>query len=215
MKMRTMPVVAALAVCLVFAGFARGEDVISLPAPARTGGVALADALAQRESSRDFADVDLTPQQLSDLLWATAGVNRPDGKKVYPVATNRQDMTVYAVTRQGAYRYDPAANALILVAAGDHRAKTGTQPYVGGCAVNLAYVQDMSLWNERPELAERGKDWGFAHAGELTQNAYLYAAGQGWSAVIRGLFEQDVLKELFGLPADQYVRLVHSVGPKQ
>ena len=204
--------VAAL-VCLGYAGRAYGADDVRLPEPSKSGGVSLAQALAERRTSRDFADTDLSPQQLSDLLWSVAGMNRPDGKKVYAVARNRQDMTAYAVTRQGVYRYDPAANALALVVAGDHRAKTGMQPFVGSPAVTLVYVQDMSLWNESPEMVERGRNWGFAHAGEMTQNAYLYAAGQGWSAVVRGMFEQDVMKELLQLSESQYVRLVHSIGP--
>lgn len=194
---------------------AQAMDAIKLPEPAKSGGVELARALAERRSSREFADVELSPQQLSDLLWSTAGVNRPDGKKVYPVSMNRHDMTVYAVTRQGVYRYDPAANELIPVVLGDHRAKTGMQPFVAKAAVNLAYVQDMNLWKDSPERYERGRDWGFAHTGEMTQNAYLYAAGQGWSAVVRGMFEQDVMKELLQLPEDHHVRLVHSIGPRE
>lgn len=201
--------------CLGLAADARGMDAIKLPEPAKAGGVTLAQALAERHSSRDFADVDLAPQQLSDLLWSTAGVNRADGKKVYPVSMNRQDMTVYAVTRGGAYRYVPETNALEAIVAGDHRAQTGTQPYVAGAAVNLVFVQDMSFWKESPGQTERGRDWGFAHTGEMAQNAYLYSAGQGWSAVIRGLFDQDALKGLLRLSDEQFVRLVQSIGPKK
>lgn len=188
---------------------------IQLPAPVKTGGVALTQALSERRSSRNFADVDLAAQQLSDLLWAVAGVNGPGGKTTYPVAMNRHDMTVYVFTRAGVYRYDAAANALELIAAGDRRADAGTQPFVGAAAVNLAYVQDMGFWDDNAAARERGKDWGFAHAGAMMQNAYLFAAGQGWGAVVRGWFEQDKLKELLRLSDTQAVRLVQSIGPKQ
>lgn len=207
-------VLTALALCLGCFATAQALDTITLPEPDKAGGATLSKALAERRSSRDFADVDLSIQQMSDLVWSTAGQNRQDGKKVYPVSMNRQDMIVYVINRQGVYRYDPAAHALIPVAAGDHRAKTGTQPYVGTVAVNFAYVQDMSLWQDSPQQPERGRDWGFAHAGEMTQNAYLYAAGQGWSAVIRGLFDQAVMKDLLQLSDNQFVRLVQSIGPK-
>lgn len=213
MKNRYLTMVAVL--CFGFVGRALGADVIRLPEPAKSGGVSLAQALSQRQTSRDFADVDLTPQQLSDLLWSAAGVNRPDGKKVYPVSMNRHDMTVYVINRQGAFRYDPQANTLTLIEAGDHRAKSGTQPYVRQAAVNLAYVQDMNLWKDKPDQHLRGRDWGFTHTGEIAQNAYLYAAGQGWAAAIRGMFEQDTLKTLLRLPDEHFVRLVHSIGPKQ
>lgn len=213
MKRISFVVVAVL--CLGRLAAAYGADTVPLPAPDKSGGVTLAQALSERRTSRDFADADLTQQQLSDLLWSTAGVNRADGKTVYAVSMNRHDMTVYAVTRQGAYRYDPAAHALVLVAAGDHRAKTGTQPYVGGAAVNLAYVQDMSFWQDKPDQPARGRDWGFAHTGEMAQNAYLFAAGQGWAAAVRGLFDQDVMKDLLQLSDGQFVRLVHSIGPME
>lgn len=191
-----------------------GEDGIALPPPAASGGMALAQALAERQSSRDFADVDLSPQQLSDLLWATAGENRPGGKTTYPVAKGRHDMTVYVLVRQGVYRYDPAANALALIAAGDHRAKAGTQDFVARAAVNVAYVQDMRFWEENPEQAVVGRDWGFAHTGAMMQNAYLFAASRGWSAVVRGWFRQEELKPLLKLTDKQFVRLVQSIGPK-
>lgn len=212
MKKRHLAVLAA--VCIGWAAAASALEAVQLPEPAKSGGVTLAQALAERRTSRDFADADLTRQQLSDLLWSVAGVNRPDGKKVYAVSMNRQDMTVYVAARQGVYRYDPLANRLEPVVEGDHRARTGTQPFVGSAAVNLIYVQDMNFWQDKPGQDGRGRDWGFAHAGEMAQNAYLYAAGQGWSAVIRGLFEQDVLKDLLGLPEKHFVRLVQSVGPK-
>ena len=194
--------------------FAAETGRIDLPAPATSGGPALAQTLSERRSAREFTDVDLTPQQMSDLLWSVAGVNRPDGKKTYPVSRNRHDMTVFVFTREGVYRYDPAGNSLEPIASGDHRAESGTQPYVGGAAVNLAYVQDMSFWQDSPDQPERGLHWGFAHSGAMMQNAYLYAAGQGWSAVVRGLFDQDKLKALLKLSDSQFVRLVQSVGPK-
>ncbi|MBR1673022.1 MAG: hypothetical protein IJ702_08845, partial [Fretibacterium sp.] len=54
----------------------------TLPVPEKTGGATLLQALSDRQTGREFADVGLTPQQLSNLLWATAGVNRPDGRRV-------------------------------------------------------------------------------------------------------------------------------------
>lgn len=213
--MKTLHTILAAAVCFSLFGSVRGGDAIYLPEPVMSGGVSLLDALAERQSSRDFADANLSAAQLSDLLWAVAGVNRSDGRKVYAVSMNRHDMTVFVIVGEGTYRYDPEANALVPVAPGDHRAKAGTQPFVAAAAVNLVYVQDMGLWKDSPGQAGRGRDWGFAHAGEMAQNAYLYAAGKGWSAVVRGLFDQAVLKDLLGLADDQHVRLVQSVGPKE
>ena len=48
---------------------------ISLPAPDRTGGKPLMQALNERQSIRTFTKDSLTQQQLSDLLWAGWGIS--------------------------------------------------------------------------------------------------------------------------------------------
>ena len=187
----------------------------TLPAPEKSGGASLLQALSARQSVREFADTDLTPQQLSNLLWATAGVNRPDGKRVYPVAMNLLDTSVYVVTRDGVYKYEPLAHSLTLIEKGDHRMDTTTgQDFVGKAAVNLAYVHDISLWEGNKAPKEVIRQWGFAHTGAVMQNAGLYAASQGWNAVVRGSFDQAKLSKLLKLSDGQVVTLVQSIGPK-
>jgi len=195
-----------------------GDDAqarVQLPEPAKTGGMPLADALATRKSGRSFADTELSPEQLSNLLWATAGVNREDGKFTYPVARGRKDMTLFVFTKTGVYSYDPAAHALDPVVDGDRRADTGIQPFVAQAAVNLVFVHDMALWDDSDQIRREGEILGYIHTGAMMQNAYLHAAAQGWSAVVRGLFDGDNLKTLLSLSPTQRVTLTQSVGPGQ
>jgi len=187
----------------------------TLPVPEKTGGMSLLQALSERQSAREFADTDLTPQQLSNLLWATAGVNRPDGRRVYPVAIGIQDIFVYVLNREGVYKYAPTTNALTLVEKGDHRMDTTLgQDFVGKAAVNLAYVHDASLWKDRKVPQDVVTHYGFAHSGAAMQNAYLYAASQGWNAVVRASFDQAKLSKLLKLSDGQAVTLVQTIGPK-
>ena len=216
-----MKKIFALVLILLLAASAAWADSTPLPAPEKAGGMSLLQALSERHSAREFADTDLTPQQLSNLLWAAAGVNRPDGKKVYPTALGIQDTLVYVLTREGVYKYDPEANALSLVEEGDHRMDTTTgQDFAGKAAVNLAYVHDASLWDSLRNMKgwstpkELVVQWGFAHTGAAMQNAYLYAASQGWNAVVRGSFDQAKLSKLLKLSEGQSVTLVQSIGPK-
>ena len=51
---------------------------IVLPAPQMTGGMPLMQALANRQTTRTFSDKMLSPQQLSNLLWAAFGINRKE-----------------------------------------------------------------------------------------------------------------------------------------
>ena len=216
---RTMIFMVTAVSALIFVGSAcAGEGAltrIQLPPPAKSGGMPLSDALAARRSTRSFADAELSPQELSDLLWATAGVNRGDGRTTYPVARGRRDMTMFVFTNSGAFRYEPAAHALEPVIAGDRRADTGSQPFVALAAVNLVFVQDLSLWDDSDQARRQGEVWGYSHTGAMMQNAYLHAAAQNWSAVVLGSFDGDKLKTLLKLTPKQRVLLTQSVGPSQ
>ncbi|MBQ7214027.1 MAG: nitroreductase family protein, partial [Bacteroidales bacterium] len=58
--------------------------IIELPKPS-TDGMSLMQALKQRQSVREYADREIAPQDLSNLLWAAFGVNRPEeGKRTAP-----------------------------------------------------------------------------------------------------------------------------------
>ena len=50
---------------------------VALPTPRTEGGMPLMDALRQRRSTREYSDRALDLQTLADLLWAAAGINRP------------------------------------------------------------------------------------------------------------------------------------------
>ena len=121
------------------------ED-IKLPAPEKSGGIGVLDAVAARQSAGDFEDTELTLKQLSTLLWVAGGINRDNGKLTYPTASNIQDIVIFAFTKSGAYRYNPEEHSITLIAEGDHRALTGGQPFVAKAAVDLLYIQDASKW---------------------------------------------------------------------
>ena len=61
------------------------QDVIQLLPPQTDGGMPLMKALKNRKTSREFAGKDLSAQQLSNLLWAACGINRPDEKRGRPL----------------------------------------------------------------------------------------------------------------------------------
>jgi hypothetical protein len=63
---------------------AKATEAIALPPPRSKGGQPLIEALALRRSTREYSDRPLPSQVLSDLLWATFGVNRPSGDRTAP-----------------------------------------------------------------------------------------------------------------------------------
>ena len=191
------------------------ED-IKLPAPEKSGGIGVLDAAAARQSAGDFEDTELTPEQLSTLLWVAGGVNRDNGKLTYPTASNIQDMIIFAFTKSGTYRYNPSEHSLTLIAEGDNRVLTGSQPFVAKAAVDLLYVQDASKWANtgRKVPPEAILNCGFAHAGLSMQGVYLYAASQGWGARTRMNFDRKGLTKLLGLTKNHNFTLMQCVGPK-
>ena len=57
---------------------AQEHKPVLLPPPETTGGKPLMQALKDRHSTREFSSQRLSPQMLSNLLWAAFGINRPD-----------------------------------------------------------------------------------------------------------------------------------------
>jgi hypothetical protein len=64
-------------------------QVQKLPAPAKSLGKNVMEALWSRSSGNEFSDKMLSDQDLSNLLFAAIGVNRPaEGKITSPTARN-------------------------------------------------------------------------------------------------------------------------------
>lgn len=184
---------------------------ITLPAARMEGGKPLMQALKERQSARVFSDRQLPPQVLADLLWAAAGINRPDtGKRTAPSARNWQEIEVYAITSAGAYRYDATAHALKASVKGDLRKLTGTQDFVAVAPLNLVYVADLTkMKDSRPEDQAQymGADTGF-----ISQNVYLFCASEGLATVVRANVDRAALAEALKLPAHKKIVLAQTVG---
>ncbi|EIP98107.1 nitroreductase family protein [Opitutaceae bacterium TAV1] len=219
---------------------AQAASAITLPAPQKTGGAPLMDTLAKRATSRAFdADApDLTPQQLSDLLWAAFGINRPDGKRTAPSALNFQEVDIYVLLRQGAFVYNARKHALLPVGGSgsppgnsdesssgkpetgppDLRALGGTQAFVERAALTLVYVTDFSRMGRMGEglpaaeaTALRRETAAFC-VGAAAQNASLYCASEGLITGVRMSFDRAKLGAALGLRSNQWISLAQSVG---
>lgn len=170
----------------------------ALPQPRTDGGMPLMQALMARKSTRSFADRQIEPQVLADMLWAAFGINRPDGKRTAPTAMNRQDMDVYVLKKDGAFRYDAVENALISVSDKDLR-DINAQPFAKKAPVTLLYV------------AQNGKFAGM-HAGSLYQNVGLFCASAGLNNVVRGGKDNDEMTKALNLSDGKQVIVSQVVG---
>ena len=124
--------------------YARELRPIQLSKPESPHADALLKILEKRSSSREFAPEPLPVSVLSNVLWAGFGINRPDGRRTAPSASNRQEIDIYVAAPDGLYLFNAKAQALQPVSGDDIRALTGRQAYVATAAVNLVYVADMA-----------------------------------------------------------------------
>jgi SagB-type dehydrogenase family enzyme len=168
------------------------------------------EALARRQSSREFEQDALPLPVLSDLLWGAYGVNRADGGRTAPSALNAQEVDLYVALPSGAYRYDASAHALHLAAASDLRRITGYQDFVDEAPLDLVYVADHARMAMVP--VKQRESYASAAVGAIAQNVYLFCASSGLSTVIRAWIDRDAIADALGLTHDQQVLLAQTVG---
>ena len=183
---------------------------IDLPAPQKTGGLPLMDALAKRSTARVFDSKELSPQQLSSLLWAAFGINRPDGKRTAPSAMNFQETDIYVLLKQGAYVYVAKSNKLDLVVAEDIRALGGTQAFVTNAPATLIFVADLSKMGDGSN--EDKKNTANVDVGYISQNVYLFCASEGLATGARGSVDRATLGPKLKLRPNQTIILAQSAG---
>lgn len=187
------------------------QNIVDLPKPEKKGGKPLMEALNERQSSRSFSDKLMPRQNLSDMLWAAFGINRPENsKRTAPTSRNVQDIDIYVVTKEGAYLYLPEKHALQHIVGDDIREFMGKQEFVADAAVNIVYVSDFSKY--KGDNDEVKKITASAHCGFIGQNVYLYAASEGLSCVFRAWIDKELIHEKLGLEKNQHVMYSQTVG---
>ena len=184
---------------------------LALPPPRTGGGLPLMQALQQRHSQREFAPDALAPQELADLLWAAAGINRAEhGGRTAPSALNAQEVDVFVALPQGLYRYDPQRHVLLLMKAEDVRRVTGYQDFVDSAPLDLIYVADHGRMKMVP--AAQRESFASVAAGAMAQNVYLWCASEGLATVVRAWFDRQALTQAMALTPDQQILLTQTVG---
>jgi len=193
--------------------YSQNCDDIILPIPNMSGGKPLMVALKERESNRKFSSKEIPLQMLSDMLWATNGINRPDkDKKTAPTAMNWQDLEVYVIMPQGIYHYLAKENILKCIKTGNFMKESGKQDFVDEAALNIVFVSDLSKMG--PVSKEDKYLYAGIHAGATMQNLYLYCASVGLNTVTRHWFDLKKMTEIMELKENELIVLIQTVGYK-
>lgn len=195
---------------ITLAAFTLSAQDIALLAPETGKGVNVMQAFNQRRSTREFDSKELTLQDMSNLLWATMGINRQDNKLTAPSCRNLQEIRLFVITANGAYEYIPLSHSLHQVAEGDLRQMVaGQQDFVTNAPVSLLMVADMDKFGNTDS---RSMTMAAIDAGIVTENACIAAAGLGLATVPRASMESDKLRQALGLTETQIPLMNAPVG---
>lgn len=208
-----------LSVILAWSFFSfAGQDnpVSALPKPQLDKGRPMMQVLKDRKSSRAYDSRPLPQQELSNLLWAAFGVNRPEkGGRTAPSAMDMQEIDVYAALADGLYFYEAKSHSLMKIHGKDIREVTGKQPWVKDAPVNVILVADYSRVKKTIDDAQK-KMYAAADAAFISQNMYFYCASEGLATVVRGSIDKPALAAAMQLKPEQEVVFAQSVGyPKK
>ena len=202
----------AALLCVGAAGLAAAaaQEAVSLPAPDRAGGKPLMQALQDRRSLRDFSPGPLTPRQLSDLLWAAFGINRPENDhRTAPSAKNAQEMDLYVAMADGLFRYDAKPHRLVRVSGDDVRRLTSGQDFAKVAPVALIYVADFTRFKDTTEAD--ALLYAAFDAGCISENVYLYCASAGLATVVHDLDRRPLAAQM-ELGEGQHIIMAQAVG---
>jgi SagB-type dehydrogenase family enzyme len=195
--------------------YAQESKTILLNPPDLTRGLPVMTALSLRASATEFDTTSLNLQDMSDLLWAANGINRPEsGKRTAPSAMNSQDIDIYAVMKSGVYLYNAKNHCLDFIIDGDHRALiAGRQENFAQAPFFCVLVSDISRFsrgNDSTKLVIAAYD-----AGIVSQNISIFCASVGFATRPRASMDQEKLREILQLKDSQHLMLNNPVSYKK
>lgn len=185
-------------------------SIKKLPEPQMLGGKPLMQALKERKSVRDYKTESLTAQQLSDLLWAAFGMNRPEiDHRTAPSAQNAQDVDIYVAMADGLFVFEAKPHQLRKIMNEDLRSLTSGQPFAKAAPVQLIFVSD---YGRMPKVSPELRDlYAGIDTGCIVQNVYLYCASAGLASVVHELNRAPLAKEM-NLRPGQHIVVAQTVG---
>lgn len=200
-----------LIAALLLMGTACNAQTQNLPKPnMQRQTLSVMESYNQRKSVREYSAKELSDQDLSDLLWAAQGQNRPDGHLTAPTAMNRQEIRLYVFTAKNVALYDPKAHTLTQVASGDHRDIVASgQAFAKAAPVVLLMVADLDKFgsNNQQSQAMAAVDTGI-----VCENINLFCSAAGFCTVPRATMDSKAISTLLSLNANQIPLINNPVG---
>lgn len=184
---------------------------ITLPSPRQDSAVALERCIQRRRSVRSFRDQALTEPVLGQLLWAAQGVTLNDGKRTVPSAGALYPLELYVVAENvvplsaGVYHYAPERHGLSIVASGGQHEKLVEamrgQEWIATAPAVICIAADFERTGD--EYGGRGRGYVYIETGLAAESMMLQAVALGLAATLVGAFDDEEVKRLFRLGANE------------
>jgi len=196
---------------------------ISLPKPNLRGKMSVEEAIAKRQSIRNFAQKPLSLEQLSQLLWSAQGITT-QFRRAVPSAGATYPLDVFAVTgivtglNPGVYLYLAMKHSLQLVKEGELREELASaalnQEFIAHAPLDIVITAEYSRTTVR--YGSRGEKYVQMEVGHAGQNVSLIAETLGLGTVVIGAFIDEEVKRCLNLPKNFSPLYIMPVGyPKE
>ena len=176
----------------------------------------LRDLLSKRKSYRKFSGKPIRPDQLSEILYYSAGlVRESEGKfhRPYPSAGGKYPIEIYPLVLSGSdlepglYHYSPTEHALdILLPSLDKKEVSSiwmSQRWFRKSSIIL--IMTAVYRRTTDKYGEKGLPFPFIEAGHIGQNIYLLAQSLGIGCCAIGQFKEKQLCKLLDInPFEEY-----------
>lgn len=196
---------------------------MKLPQPKYDSKFSIEKTLLERRSVRNYKDEPLTLAEVSQLLWAAQGITeKSKGLRTAPSAGALYPLETYLVAGKvtglpaGLYKYIPRGHELEKIADGDKRAEL-SKAALGQSSVSQApVVIAISAVYERitGKYSQRGIRYTDMEAGHVGENVALQAVALNLGTVMVGAFNDDNVKKVLNLPAEEKPLYLIPVGRK-
>jgi len=195
-------------------------EVVTLPAPQKDGSVSVEAALKKRRSVRNFMDVSLALQSVSQLLWAAQGITDKRGFRTAPSAGALYPLELYLFAgkaeglKPGIYHYQPGNHSLLFISEGNFRETLCRAAFWQDAICQAPAVFLIVGVPERTtgKYGKRGIRYVHLEAGHVAQNILLQAVSLDLGGVAIGAFSDHEVGKLLKMDKSRIPLYVVPVG---
>ena len=197
------------------------SEIIQLPAPNFKSNTSVEEAIQKRRSVREYSNEPLSLMEVSQILWAAQGItdkiyglrSAPSAGALYPlevylVAANVRDLPA------GIYKNYLKDHSIKKIIEGDKRSAVSNAALRQDAIENSSVVIIITAVYERTSVkyGKRSERYVNMEVGHVGQNIYLQAVSLGLGTVMIGAFDDEALKKVLDLPANEFPLAIYPLG---